>query len=92
MPKVTFSLDDDTVAALRKAAARSRKSQSLVVREAIAEYSAREERLSQAERDRLLGVLRGVRSRPAMGSQADVDRELREVRRSRRTGWARPGR
>ena len=45
MVKVTFTLDDDTVARLRRIAARARKPQSLVVREAIAEYAARGERL-----------------------------------------------
>ena len=92
MPKVTFSLDVDTVAALRKAAERSGKPQSLIVREAIAEYTTRDERLTPAERDRLLGVLRRIGSRPPTRSQADVDRELRDVRRSRRAGWTRPGR
>jgi len=92
MPKVTFSLDSDTVAALKKAAERSRKPQSLIVREAIAEYTARDARLSPAERDRLLGVLRRIGSRPATRSEADVDRELRDVRRSRRSGWTRSSR
>lgn len=89
MPKLTFSLDDETVSALRKAAARFGKPQSLIVREAIAEYTSREERLSDAERDRLLDALQRIRSRPATRSQADVDRELQAIRRSRRTGWSR---
>lgn len=89
MPKLTFSLDDETVATLRAAAARSRKPQSLIVREAIAGYAAREERLDDAERERLLGVLRRMKKRPASRTQADVDRELREIRQARRTGWNR---
>ncbi|HVH55559.1 MAG TPA: ribbon-helix-helix protein, CopG family [Vicinamibacterales bacterium] len=92
MAKLTFSLDDETVAALKKAAERSRKPQSLIVREAIAEYTSRDERLAPEERERLIGVLRRIKSRPRGGSQADVDRELREVRRSRREGWSRPAR
>ena len=92
MPKLTFSLDDQTVEALRKAAERTRKPQSLIVREAIAEYTSREERLSDSERARLIGVLRRIGTRPATGSQADVDRELQEIRRSRRTGWNRAAR
>ena len=92
MPKLTFSLDDQTVAALRKAAERARKPQSLIVREAIAEYAARDERLSAAERERLLGTLRRIRSRRVSRSEADVDRELREIRRSRRAGWSRSSR
>ena len=43
MPKVTFSLDDEAVRLLRRVAERSRKPQSLVVREAIAQYAARDE-------------------------------------------------
>jgi predicted DNA-binding protein len=89
MPKVTFSLDDETVEALRTAAARLGKPQSLIVREAVAEYTSREERLSDVERGRLLETLRRIRSRPVTRSQADVDRELRAIRRARRTGWSR---
>ena len=89
MPKLTFSLDDETVAALKKAAQRLGKPQSLVVREAIAEFTTKEERLSEEDRSRLLEVLRRIRSRPATRPQAEVDRELDEVRRSRRAGWTR---
>lgn len=89
MPKLTFSLDDETVQTLRKTAQRTRKPQSLVVREAIAQYAAREELLSDAERTRLLRVLRGIRSRPATRSDAAVDGELQDIRRSRRAGWSR---
>lgn len=89
MPKVTFSLDDETVDALRRAAQRARKPQSLIVREAIAHYTTREDLLSDADRERLLGVLRAIRSRPATRPQPEVDRELQAIRRSRRTGWSR---
>lgn len=92
MPKLTFSLDDETVETLRKTAARTRKPQSLVVREAIAEYAAREDRLAEPERERLLGVLRRIRQRPASRSRAEVDRELQAIRQSRRTGWDRTAR
>ena len=89
MPKVTFSLDAETVAALKKASERARKPQSQIVREAIAEYAGRDERLSQSERERMLDVLRRIRRRPATGTAADVDSELRAIRRSRRNGWTR---
>jgi len=46
MARVTFSLDDATVARIRQTAARLRKPQSLVVREAVADYAARADRLS----------------------------------------------
>lgn len=90
MPKVTFSLDDEAVRLLRRVAERSRKPQSLVVREAIAQYAARDETLSDEERDRLLKVLREIKARPVSKPEDEVDRELRDVRRSRRTGWSRP--
>lgn len=92
MPKLTFSLDDETVRMLRGAASRTGKPQSLIVREAVAQYAAQEDRLTDEERDRLLGVLRRIRTRPPTRSEAAVDRELRDIRRSRRTGWSRPPR
>jgi predicted transcriptional regulator len=46
MAKVTYTLDDRTVDLLKRTAAQQRKPQSQVVREAIAEYAARVERLS----------------------------------------------
>lgn len=90
MPKLTFSLDDASVRMLRETAARTRKPQSLVVREAIAHYAAREDVLPAGERERLLGALRRIKSRPATRPLSEVDRELRELRRSRRIGWNRP--
>jgi predicted transcriptional regulator len=92
MPKVTFSLDDDTVETLRRTAARRGKPQSMIVREAVAHYAAQEERLSDAERDRMLALVRRIRNRPPTRPEAEVDRELRAIRRSRRTGWTRPSR
>ena len=92
MPKLTFSLDDETVKALRDTAARTGKAQSLIVREAVAQYAAQEDRLGDAERQRLLGVLRRMQRRPATRPEADVDRELRAIRQSRRTGWTRSSR
>ena len=90
MAKVTFSLDDATVETLRKTATRLRKPQSLVVREAIAHYAAQEDRLGDEERERMLKVIDRAMKLPPSRPQAEVDRELREIRRSRRIGW-RPG-
>ena len=89
MAKVTFSFDDETVRTLRATAERLRKSQSLVVREAIAEYGARSGRLTEAERRRMLGVVDAIMKRPSAGSAADVAKELQEVRRARRHGGRR---
>jgi hypothetical protein len=90
MPKLTFSLDEAAVQLLRETAARTRKPKSVIVREAIAQYAAREEALSADERRRQLGVLERIRRQPPSGSAAKVDRELQEIRRSRRRGWSRP--
>ncbi|HEX5108078.1 MAG TPA: ribbon-helix-helix domain-containing protein [Vicinamibacterales bacterium] len=90
MAKLTFSLDPETVQLLRAVSERRRKPQSLVVREAIAEYAARDEKLTDAERARKLEVLATLASLPSTRGQASVDRELREVRRARRAGWRRP--
>jgi len=89
MAKVTFTVDDATVSALRATAERLGKSQSLVVREAVAEYAARSGRLTDAERRRLLAVLDGMARRPRTRSEADVKRELAEIRAERRSGGRR---
>jgi predicted DNA-binding protein len=87
---MTFSLDDETVRTLRTIAERKQKPQSVVVREAIVEYAAKDEKLSDTERARKLQLIRGLKSRPATRDQASVDRELDDLRRSRKAGWSRP--
>jgi predicted transcriptional regulator len=90
MAKLTFSLDDATVRTLRKTAERLRKPQSLVVREAIAHYAVQEDKLTDDERDRMLRVIDKIRKLPPSRPRHEVEKELREIRRSRRAGW-RPG-
>jgi hypothetical protein len=90
MVKVTFILDDETVRAIRTIAERRKKPQSAVVREAVAVYARQEEILDDTERVRRLRVLDDVMARPRTRPQAEVDRELREIRRARRAGWQRP--
>ena len=87
--KVTFTLDDETVRVLRAFADRQRKPQSLVVREAIAAYANRETTLPDDERDRRLAVLDRLDAQPPTRTEAEVDRELRQLRRLRRAGWRR---
>ena len=89
MAKVTFTLDDDTVKAIRKMAERTKKPQSLVVREAVAHYAAREDKLTPEEQTRMLRILDELGSRLPRKPREEVDRELRDLRRSRRTGWSR---
>jgi hypothetical protein len=84
MVKVTYSLDDATVRRVRRAAERLGKPQSHVVREAVAEYDARTDRLSESERLRMLEVLDRWRREPVKRSRESVEAELREIRLSRR--------
>jgi len=82
--KATFSLDEATVEALRKMASRQRKPQSQVVREAIAHYAAREDTLSDAERERILEVIAYMKTLPPSRPQSEAEEEKREIRRERR--------
>ena len=89
MIRVTFSLDEATVAEIRRTAARLRTAQSHVVREAVADYAARGDRLSERERLRLLGVLERLREARPSRSAKDVDAEIGSVRAARRGGGRR---
>jgi len=89
MVKVTFTLDDHTVARLRQAAERLNKPQSQVVREAVRDYADRVGRLSEHERLRMLSALDAIVKRTPTRSTADVDRELREIRVARRSAGRR---
>jgi len=84
MAKLTFSVDEQTVRVLKATAERLRKPQSMVVREAVAEYAARAGRLAESERRRLLRTLDEIMMRPPTRPQREVEREIAEVRRSRR--------
>ena len=89
MAKVTYTLDDRTVDLLKRTAAQQRKPQSQVVREAIAEYAARAERLSESELSRMLQVLAKVRATAPSRPAAEVDKELRALKTARRQGGCR---
>jgi hypothetical protein len=89
MVKVTFTLDDHTVATLRRTAERLDKPQSQVVREAVRDYADRVGRLSERERVRMLAALDGIVRRRATRPASEVDRELRDIRASRRSGGRR---
>ncbi len=89
MAKLTFSMDDDTVRTLRRAAERTGKTQSAVVREAITRYEANTDRLTEEERQRMVRLFDELLSRPPDRTQVDVDTEIREIRRARRHGGRR---
>ena len=92
MVKVTFTLDDGTVAELRRTSARLGTPQSQVVREAVAEYAARADRLPERDRLRMLRVLEALQAAPASRRGATVDAELRDLRAARRRGGRRASR
>jgi hypothetical protein len=86
MAKFTFVFDDETARALRATATRLGKSQSLVVREAVAEYAAHAGRLTDTERRRMLETIDALMRRPAPRTREAAAAEIRAVRRARRQG------
>lgn len=87
--KVTFTLDDETIARLRATAERLAIPQSRVVREAIRDFGDRTGRLSERERRRLLETFDRLVPAIPVRPLRDVERELAELRRARRAGGRR---
>jgi len=87
--KVTFTLDETTIARLRETAERLAKPKSEVVREAIHDFHERTGRLSERERRRMLQAFDDLVPRIPARPAAEVDKELRAVRRARRAGGRR---
>jgi len=92
MARATFSLDDATIAEIRRTAERLRKPQSHVIREAVADFAARTDRLSERERQRLLEVMAGIRAKEPERTAGQVDAEIQAVRKARRSGGRGQGR
>jgi Ribbon-helix-helix protein, copG family len=84
--KMTFSLDEATATQLDRTAATLGRPKSRVVRDAILEYASRADRLSDAERRRLLGAFDELVPAIPAGSVADVEAELEALRAARRRG------
>jgi metal-responsive CopG/Arc/MetJ family transcriptional regulator len=86
MVKMTFTLDEATAARLNQTAERLAKPKSEIIREAIRDFAERVGRLSERERRRMLQAfdeyVPRIPSRPA----SSVEKELREVRKARRSG------
>ena len=89
MARATFSLDHGTIAEIRRVAARLGRPQSQIIREAVADYAARTDRLSERDRLRLMAVLDRLREARPTRSAADVDAELKAARAARRAGGRR---
>jgi predicted transcriptional regulator len=89
MVKMTFTFDEQTTEALRRAAARLKKPQSAVVREAIQDYASRTDRLGEDERKHMLRVLDRMMARPSERTENEVKAEIKGIRAARRTGGRR---
>lgn len=92
MIKVTFTLDDESVAYLERMADRLDMPKSQVVREALRVYGEQMSRLTDEERARLLDVFDSVTPAIPDRPRAEVDAELEEVRTARRAGGRAGGR
>lgn len=86
MVKVTFTLDEATIQRLTEAAARRKIPKSQAVREAIEDFSVKEDIMDEAERQRKLRVVRALMAAPPTRSRKEMNAELTELRRARRHG------
>jgi metal-responsive CopG/Arc/MetJ family transcriptional regulator len=84
--KMTFTLDSDTAARIDRTAARLRTSKSRVVREAVRAYAAQVGRLTDDERDRMLDIFDRVVPAVPARPEAEVEREIADIRSARRRG------
>jgi hypothetical protein len=89
--KATFTFDESTVRRLNEASTRLARPKSQIVREAIQEYYSRLDRLSDQERDSMLRAFDKLAPAIPARERAAVNRELRELRRSRKTAGSRGG-
>ena len=87
--KVTYTLDRETVDRIEVAAARLARPKSQVIREAVKDYYERMDRLSESERLEKLRIFDEMIARVPQRSVQEVDRELNEIRRARRSGGRR---
>ena len=84
--KVTFTLDAETIRRLDLASRQLSRPKSQVIREAVRDYYDRIGRLSESERVRLLRVFDEMMARIPVRPRRDAERELKEIRRARRSG------
>jgi len=87
MVKMTFTLDETTVEALKRISKRLQKTQSYVLREAICHYEPHAGQLTKAERKERVALLDRLVAATPRRPAAETDRELRQLRDSRRKGW-----
>ena len=84
MIKVTYTVDEQTVARIRTAAVRFKTPQSQIVREAVRLYAEHTDRLMDEERRERVRRIKAMIARPPTRSAKQVDAELAEIRAARR--------
>jgi Ribbon-helix-helix protein, copG family len=89
--KVTFTLDETTIARLNETADQLAKPKSQVVRDAILDFHDRLGRLSERERLHKLQLFDQLVPKIPVRPAAETERELQDVRRARRAGGRRSG-
>lgn len=86
MIKVTFTLDEDTIASLERTAARLKRPKSQIIREAVRFYGEQTDRLTEDERKRMLDLFDEVTESIPHRLPSEVEKELEEIRLARRSG------
>lgn len=84
--KMTFSLDEETAVYLRATAERLARPKSQVVREAIRDYAQRADRLSAAERRKMLSLFDELVPLIPARPEEEVEAELAAIRSARHGG------
>jgi hypothetical protein len=84
--KATFTLDEATMERINVASQRLALPKSQVVREAVQDYYERLGKMSEHERKRMLRIFDEVIPAIPARSEAEVRRELKNIRLERRLG------
>jgi hypothetical protein len=84
--RITLAIDESTLASVDKAAARLSKPRAEMLRQAIESRYPNTGPISKEERARMLRVLDELMASPPTRPQREVDREIAEIRRARRSG------
>lgn len=87
--KATFTLDPETASRLARMADQLQRSKSEIVREAVADYGARIDRLGERERARMLAAFDDLIPRIPQRAASEVDVELADLRAARESGGRR---
>ncbi len=87
--EITLTLDEETIQRIETTAENLGKSKSQIVEEAVADYRRVPDRLTEAERQRMLKAMAILKSMPPSRPDEEVKKELEEIRAARRTGGRR---